>query len=121
MRTYSVEGGLESPSILIDESQSLVEISGNSTLKEVNWFYSNLLKWIIAFNSGTSKTEIVNIKLNRINDSSSKWITIIFKKLAALLPENHFEINWYIGAKNTRVLACGQLLQNQLGINVKLL
>jgi hypothetical protein len=44
MRTFSIEGRKDSPSIFIDESSNLVEISGNSTLKETNWFYTNVLK-----------------------------------------------------------------------------
>ena len=56
-------------SYYVNEAESLVEISGISTLTETNWFYSNLLKWLIAFNKGHSHTATINIKLQRMNDS----------------------------------------------------
>jgi hypothetical protein len=121
MRTFAIEGDSYAPSILIDEEKSLVEISGYSTLKETNWFYSNLLKWLIAFNTGNSKTETINIRLKRINDSSTKWLTLIFKKLVSLLPSARFEINWYMESRNQRVLASGKSFQQLSGLNVNLI
>ncbi len=120
MKTFSIEGGEKSPSVLIDESRRVVEISGNSTLKETNWFYSNVLKWILAFNMGGRKTEVINIRLKQINDSSSKWILLILKKLANLIPTNDFEINWYLISNNRRIIAGGRILQSQSDYRVNL-
>ena len=121
MRTFTIEGDSNAPSILIDEEKSLVEISGYSTLKDTNWFYSNLLKWLIAFNIGNSKTETINIRLKRMNDSSTKWLSLIFKKLVNLLPSASFEINWYMESRNHRVLACGKSFQQLAGLRVNLI
>jgi hypothetical protein len=121
MRTFAIEGDHSAPTILIDEGKSLVEISGNSTLKETNWFYSNLLKWLIAFNSGNSRTETINIRLKRINDSSTKWLYLIFKKLVSLLPSARFEINWYMEGNSQRILASGKLFQQMAGLKVNLI
>ncbi len=120
MKTFSIEGGEKSPSVLIDESRKVVEISGNSTLKETNWFYSNVLKWILAFNMGGRKTEVINIRLKQINDSSAKWILLILKKLANLIPTTDFEINWYLISNNRRVIAGGRILQSQSDYKVNL-
>jgi hypothetical protein len=121
MKTFSIEGGEKSPSVFIDESGRLVEISGISTLKDTNWFYSNVLKWILAFNLGSSKTEVINMKFVRINDSSTKWILLILKKMANLIPASNFEINWYLISNNRRVIHSGQILQNGLGYKVNLI
>ncbi len=121
MKTFSIERGEKSPSVYIDESGRLVEISGNSTLKDTNWFYSYVLKWILAFNMGSCKTEVINIKFERINDSSTKWILLILKKLANLIPASDFEINWYLISNNRRVILSGQMLQNQSGYRVNLI
>lgn len=120
MRIYTIEGEAHSPNILLDESRSLIEISGNSTLKDANWFYSNVLKWIIAFNSGNSKTRIINIKLQRINDSSLLWLETIIRKLINGGPNADFEINWYNTEKNKSVLARALKLQNNSGKKVNL-
>ena len=121
MKTFSIERGDKSPAVYIDESGRLVEISGNSTLKDTNWFYSNVLKWILAFNMGSCKTEVINIKIERINDSSTKWLLLILKKLANLIPASEFEINWYLISSNRRVILSGQKLQEQSGYRVNLI
>lgn len=121
MRTFAIEGDSSAPSIFIDEEKSLIEISGYSTLKDTNWFYSNLLKWMIAFNSGNSRTRTINIRLRRVNDSSTKWLGLIFKKLVNLLPSANFEINWYLEGRNRRVLTCGRTFQQLSGLKVNLI
>lgn len=121
MRTFSIEGKADSPDVFIDEAKKLIEISGNSTLKETNWFYSNLLKWMIALNSGESSSFTVNIRLRRINDSSAKWLVVIFKKLTQFVPPGGIEINWYTNSKSPRILASGLMLQNQKEYQVNML
>ena len=120
MRTFWIEEGNDSPYVILDESKKLVEITGNSTLKEAHWFYSNLLKWMIAFNSGINRTETVNIKLNRINDSSAKWITLIFGRFIKLFPNTPLEINWEILSKNARVKEVALVFKNQIGYKVNM-
>ena len=103
MRTFSIEGGKNSPYVYLDESRKLVEINGNSTLRDAHWFYSNVLKWLIAFNSGPARTETVNIRFLRINDSTIKWLPLIFNKLDKLVPESSLEINWYLHNSSSRL------------------
>ena len=113
MRTFNIEGGLTSPQVFIDESKRIVEITGNSTLPNTNWFYGNLLKWILAFNLGESQTKTVNIRLQKMNRSSSKWITLIFNQVKNLIPTSNFEINWYFDQNNQNLLNFGHYLKNQ--------
>ena len=121
MRTFSIEAGKDTPFVYLDESKKLVEINGNSTLKDAHWFYSNVLKWLIAFNSGTAKTEIVNIRLMRINDSSAKWLPLIFNKLDKLIPGSSLEINWYLHNGSSRLRESGQLLKSRTAFRVNML
>jgi hypothetical protein len=120
MRTYTIEGEANSPNIFLDESRSLIEISGNSTLKDATWFYANVLKWILAFNSGNSKTRTVNIKLQHINESSLIWLETIIRKLINCEPAANFEVYWYNTDNNKNVLARALTLQNNSGKKVNL-
>lgn len=120
MRTFAIEGDQMAPSIFIDESKRTVEISGNSILREPHWFYGNLLKWLIALNLGSSKTRTINIRLNRINESSSKWLALILKKLSGILPAESFEVNWYLASNNERIQAGGQMVSELPGFRVNL-
>jgi hypothetical protein len=121
MRTFSIEGGTNSPSVFIDEMKNIIEISGNSTLKEVNWFYPNVLRWIIALNNNTVKRKIINVKLKQINDSSSRWLTTIFQKLDGYYPSACYEINWYIDGNNNKASDLVNRLKNKSGLKVNLM
>ncbi|MGD2034425.1 MAG: SiaC family regulatory phosphoprotein [Bacteroidales bacterium] len=121
MRTFSIEGRAKSPAVFINESGRVVEISGNSTLKEANWFYSNVLKWILAFNTGSRKTQVIDIRLRQINDSSVKWILLILKKLESLIPAANFEINWYLTGGSRRAVMCARTLKSHSVFRVNLL
>jgi hypothetical protein len=120
MRIFSIEARDDSPEVLIDEAKSLMEICGNSTLRDTNWFYSNLMRWMIAFNRGTSRTTTVNIRLRRINESSLKWIMLIFNKLASDTSNSSIEINWFIDADSPRLLSLGMMLQRETTYRVNL-
>jgi hypothetical protein len=121
MRTFSIEGGTNSPSVFIDEMNNLIEISGNSTLKEANWFYPNVLRWIMALNNKTVERKIINVKLHRVNDSSSRWLTTIFQKININYPSSCFEINWYKDGNNNRATELVQRLQSTSGLKVNLM
>ena len=122
MRTFAIEGSGDSPHVILDEAKKLLEISGNSTLKDTNWFYTNMLKWMIAFNSGDSRTETINIRLQRINDSSAKWLTHIFRKLQYFAPDSAPEINWFANNRNNRrLIESARILKEKTGYQVNLL
>jgi hypothetical protein len=121
MRTFSIEGGTDSPQVFIDEMNNSIEISGNSTLKETNWFYPNVLRWIVALNNNSTDKKIVNVKLKRVNDSSSKWLATIFQKLNVYYPSTSYEINWYIDGNSSRASDLVRNLQHQEGMKVNLI
>ena len=121
MRTFAIEGSGESPTVFLDEARRVLEISGNSTLKNANWFYSNLLKWMIAFNAGNNRTSTVNIRLNRINDSSVKWLIHILRKLVWLVPGNTIEINWYMAGRSRKLQESARMLESLSGYRVNML
>lgn len=121
MRTFSLEGDFTAPSIYMDEAKSLIEITGNSTLREPHWFYSNLLKWLVAFNLGSGKTETINIRLEKINESSSKWLVIILRKLSGLLPDSNIRINWILASTSRNSLDGVRMLSELPGYSVNLI
>jgi hypothetical protein len=121
MRTFSIEGRKDSPSIFIDESNNMVEISGDSTLKETNWFYTNVLRWIVALNNNSLEKKTVIIKLKKVNVSSLKWLKILFQKLRQYCPSTMFEINWYVEGNSRNATELSQQILNKPGLIVNLI
>lgn len=122
MLTFRIEARKTSPEVVIDKSRHLIEISGSSTFTNTSWFYSNVLKWAIAFNQQGANTTTINIRLNRINESSTKWIMLIMRKLSTLIPENHtIVVNWYYQPTNAIMQINGERLKLNSLIPVNLI
>ena len=121
MLTFRIEARSSSPEVLIDKQKHLIEISGSSTFKNTSWFYSNVLKWAIAFNQQGAHSTTINIKLNKINESSSKWIMLIMRKISAILPEHKITVNWYYQPNNVNIQINGERLKLNSYIPVNLI
>jgi hypothetical protein len=120
MLTFRIEGRSTSPEVLIDKEKRVIEISGSSTFGNTSWFYSNVLKWAIAFNSGGSNSTI-NIRLTKIDEKSSKWIILIIRKLSVLIPGHSFTVNWYYQPNNSNIQINGERLKLNSIIPVNLI
>ena len=121
MLTFRIDAKKYSPEVLIDKTNHVIHISGVSTLKNTSWFYSNVLKWVITFNGDIERPTIINIKLNKINDDSSKWLLLIMKKLSSLVPNQQIMVNWYYQRKDASVQISGERLKLNSIIPVNLI
>lgn len=121
MLTFRIDGRRYSPEVYIDKKKHIIDISGASTLKNTSWFYSNVLKWVIAFNDTNDIKTTINIRLNKINDSSSKWLMLIMQKLVSIVPEQDITVNWYYEPKNTSIQLSGERLKLRSDIPVNLI
>lgn len=121
MLTFRIDARRYSPEVFIDKTNHVIDIRGASTLKNTSWFYSNVLKWVIAFNNTPEKTTQINIRLHKINQSSSKWIMLIMKKLVSLVPNQKITVNWYYEPKNPTIQLSGELLKLNSEIPINLI
>lgn len=117
MKNFYIEPSENSPSVIIDEEMKLVEIAGSSTFKHPYRFYKSLVKWIKAFNLGINKTEIFNIHLTELNDTSAKWILYTIRKLEEIPGlSSGLKINWYYN--NNKILSIGQWYADRVDIPI---
>ena len=115
MNNYQIEGSTNSPAVIIDGNKGIVDISGSSDFKFAKYFYQNLSRWIHAFNLGSYKTRIINIRLTDINESSARWLQYILEEL----DKNSHDsvkpvINWYYKRNNNLIMTLGEKCRMQL-------
>ena len=108
---FRIDAKKSSPEVVIDRENNRIDISGSSTFKNTSWFYSNVLKWAIAFQQQGATTTTINIRLNKINDSSTKWLMLIMSKLSKLIPGHKIIVNWYYQPNNTNVQINGERIK----------
>lgn len=111
MLTFRIEAKKTSPQVVIDKENHSIDISGSSTFKNTSWFYSNVLKWAIAFNQSGAASTTINLRLNKVNDSSTKWIMLIMRKMATLVPGHKIVVNWYYQPTNIHMQINGERLK----------
>lgn len=121
MLTFKVHGKKSSPGVFIDKQNHIIEISGSSTIKDASFFYSNVLKWAIAFTMDSSQTTTINLKLDRMNEGSTKWIMLIVRKLSAVVPGKKVMVNWYYQPSNSNMLLNGERLKLNALVPVNLI
>ncbi len=64
---------------------------------------------------------MINIRLNRINEQSAKWILLVMQKLSIILPEHKFVINWYYRPTNSNMQISGERIKLNSYIPVNLI
>ena len=109
MNNYQIEGSRNSPAVIIDGNKGIVDISGSSDFKFAKYFYQNLGRWIHAFNLGSNKTRIINIRLTNINESSARWLQYTLEQLEKSSRDSVKPvINWYYNRNNVSVMTMGE-------------
>lgn len=121
MLSFRIEARKTSPEVEIDQRNHVINISGRSTLKNTSWFYSNVLKWVIAFHLKGAQVTTINIRLDKINDSSSKWLLLIMKKMYSLVPEHQIGVNWFYDESNASMQINGERLKLNSYIPIKII
>ncbi|MBN1115694.1 MAG: SiaC family regulatory phosphoprotein [Bacteroidales bacterium] len=121
MLTFRIEARKTSPEVIIDKKNHSIDISGSSTFQNTSWFYSNVLKWAIAFNQEGAKTTTINLRLKKINDNSTKWIMLIMRKMATIIPGHNVVVNWYYQPENVNMQISGERLKLNSLIPVNLI
>jgi hypothetical protein len=120
MFTFRIEERKFSPEVIIDSKSHRIEISGNSLLENANWFYTSVLKWVIAFNRDNSLPTTFNVRLNSLNSSSKKWIMLVISKLSDVLPDQKVIVNWYYHSTNKNMQLNGEQikLESMVPVNI---
>ncbi len=121
MLTFKIDAKRDSPEVLIDRENHIIDITGTSTFENTSWFYSTVLKWVIAFNTPEPKKITINIRLTKINDGTIKWLMLILQRLANVVPKHSIVINWYYKPKNTSILLNGERIKLNVPIPVNII
>ncbi|HJX70520.1 MAG TPA: SiaC family regulatory phosphoprotein [Bacteroidales bacterium] len=109
MNNYQIEGSTNSPAVVIDGNKGIVDISGSSDFKSAKYFYQNLSRWINAFNLGSNKTRVINIRLSVINRSSARWLKRTLKQIDKRYHDSGRPvINWYYSRNNEFIMTVGE-------------
>jgi hypothetical protein len=81
METIKIQGTEDTPKIILDAGNEIMEISGRSLPEDVSSFYEPVLNWLTEYSSNPNKKTVFNFKLTYFNTASSKLLLDILMKL----------------------------------------
>jgi hypothetical protein len=81
METIKIQGSEDTPKIILDAGNEILEISGRSLPEDVSSFYEPVLNWLNEYAENPSKKTVFNFKLTYFNTASSKLLLDILMKL----------------------------------------
>jgi hypothetical protein len=81
METIKIQGTEDTPKIILDAGNEILEISGRSLPEDVTSFYEPVLNWLTEYAENPNKKTIFNFKLTYFNTASSKLLLDILMKL----------------------------------------
>jgi len=96
MDVIKIKGTDDTPNVILDAQNNIIEISGRSLPEDVATFYAPIIEWIIQYaKTPNPKTNVV-FKLEYFNTASSKMILDIFLKFEEIHKDGHdVMISWY--------------------------
>ena len=81
METIKIQGTEDTPKIILDAENEIMEISGRSLPEDVSSFYEPVLNWLNEYAENSNKKTVFNFKLTYFNTASSKLLLDILMKL----------------------------------------
>ncbi len=92
MNTLHLEGTEDTPSIILDKQNGIMEISGRSLPEDSTEHYKPVLDWVEAYAQAPNPATTFVFKLEYFNTSSSK---LILDLLYALEEIKGMKVQWY--------------------------
>jgi hypothetical protein len=96
METIKIQGTEDTPKIILDAENEIMEISGRSLPEDVSSFYEPVINWLNEYAENPNKKTVFNFKLTYFNTASSKLLLDILMKLEEMHEKGHdVLIRWH--------------------------
>ena len=80
MEAIKIKGTEDTPNVVLDAAENVMEISGRSLPEDVSSFYGPILNWLVDYIKSPNPKTVFNFKLVYFNTASSKLILDILMK-----------------------------------------
>ena len=123
MDQLNFQGTEDTPTIVIDKSKELFQISGRSLPEDVTSFYKPVIEWLELFSESPTKNFTMEVKLEYFNTASSKIILDILMKLEEIhqAGSSAIQVNWHYDKRDDDMLEAGEEYQELVEIPFELL
>lgn len=109
MDVIKIKGTDDTPNVILDAENNIIEFSGRSLPEDVVTFYAPAIQWIEEYaKSPNPKTNVI-FRLEYFNTASSKALLDILLKFEDILNEgNEVVVQWYYQEDDEDMLEAGE-------------
>ncbi|MBS4014097.1 MAG: DUF1987 domain-containing protein [Bacteroidetes bacterium] len=96
MDVIKIKGSDDTPNVILDAENNIIEFSGRSLPEDVVTFYAPVIQWIEEYAKSPNLKTTVIFRLEYFNTASSKILLDILLKFEDIMKEGHeILIHWY--------------------------
>jgi hypothetical protein len=109
METIKIQGTEDTPKIILDAENDILEISGRSMPEDVSSFYEPVLNWLSEYAEKPNEKTVFNFKLTYFNTASSKLLLDILMKLEEMHEKGYdVLIKWHYPEEDEDMAEAGE-------------
>ena len=113
----------DTPSVVLDKTMGIFEISGVSLPENAHEFYNKITVWLTDYSKNSNSETKVIFRLQYFNSSSAKQLIKILNILTELQEsgKSKIKIVWYYHINDEDMLAFGKNYQQLSGLDFEIL
>ncbi len=109
MDVIKIKGTDDTPNVILDAENNIIEFSGRSLPEDVITFYSPVIEWIEEYAKNPNPKTNVIFRLEYFNTASSKVLLDILLKFEDIINEgNEVAVQWYYQEDDEDMLEAGE-------------
>lgn len=123
MKMFHIESSQNSPDVLIDGKDGIMEISGNSTFQRPHDFYRQVARWVNAFYKDAESIQTVNVKFSQLDEASARWMMFLLKEVEKISLDRKYSpvVNWYYSGSDEKIRVTGENYKNSVKLPFNLI
>ena len=109
MENLLIDSTEDSPQVILNREDNILELSGRSLPEDVNTFYEPVLSWIEEYAKNPLESTVFNFKLTYFNTASSKVILDILTQFEEMIEEGHqVLVRWHFPDEDEDMREAGE-------------
>jgi hypothetical protein len=117
MEIIRIKATEDTPTVILDSTEKIYEISGRSLPEDVVAFYQPVLQWLSELEKNPINDFELSIKLEYFNTASSKLILDILLKLEEIyLNGTPLKVKWFYLSSDTDMKEAGEEYSEIVGL-----
>jgi hypothetical protein len=122
MEKLNRKGTEDSPEVILDAENKVMEISGRSLPEDVATFYESVISWLEEYAKNPDQETVFTFRLDYFNTATSKVILDILVMFEQMIEEGHsVKVRWFYDKEDEDMQAAGEEYSDMVDVPFELI